>query len=173
MAMSSTETKPPKEAIAMSDRTEIIELLGRYIRALEDRDGKAIAELFAPDGEFRLYSRPGTGDFTQRGPGVVGRDNIRALFESGSRPPGRGFHYLTSDHIVNVDGDKATITAQFVAVESNAEIQSDVGWTLGSSLLRGTLALTMMGRYESDLRKIGGRWLFTIQRVKHNLTFER
>ena len=155
----------------MNDRAEIIELLGRYVQALEDRDGKAIAETFVPDGEFRLYGRPGTGDFTQRGPEVVGRDKIRALFESGLRPPGRGFHYLTSDHIVDVNGDKATITAQFVAVESNAEIQSNAGWSLGSTMLQGTLALTMMGRYESDLRKIDGRWLFTIHRVKHNLTF--
>jgi len=157
----------------MSDRIEIIELLSRYTRALEDRDGKAIADLFAPDGEFRLYSRPGAGDFTQRSAGVVGRENIRALFESGSRPRGRGFHYLTSDHIVDVDGDKAAITAQFVAVESNAEIPSDAEWTLGSTMLRGTLALTMMGRYESNLRKIDGHWSFLIHRVKHSLTFKK
>ena len=156
----------------MSDRIEIVELLGRYIRALEDRDGKAIADLFTPDGEFSLYSRAGAGDFTQRSLGVVGRDKIRTVFESGSRAPGRGFHYLTSDHIVGVDGDKATLTAQFIAVESNAEIQSGAEWTLGSTMLRGTLAITMMGRYESDLRKIDGRWLFTIHRVKHNLTFK-
>ena len=153
----------------MSARAEIIELLGRYIRSLEDRDGKAIAALFVPDGEFRLYSRPGSGDFAPSSFGAAGRDNIRALFESGSRQPGHGLHYLTSDHIVDVDGDKATITAQFVCVESNAEIQSNFEWALGATMLRGTLALTMMGRYESELRRIDGRWLFTIHRVKHNL----
>ena len=156
----------------MSDRTEIIELLGRYVRALEERDGKAIAELFVPDGEFQLYGRAGSGDFAQRGSAVVGRENIRALFESSARPPGRGYHYLTSDHIVEVDGDEATLSAQFVAVESNAEIPSEIGWTLGSAMLRGTLALSMMGRYESDLRRVDGRWRLTVQRVKHNLVFK-
>lgn len=156
----------------MSDRTEIIELLGRYIRALEERDGKAIAELFVPDGEFRLYGRPGSGEFSQRGSAVVGRENIRALFASGSRPPRRGFHYLTSDHVVDFDGDRARLSAQFVAVESSADVPADVGWTLGSAMLRGTLAVSMMGRYESDLQRIDGRWLFAIQRVKHNLEWK-
>jgi hypothetical protein len=57
-------------------------------------------------------------------------------------------------------------------VESNAEIPSDVGWSLGASMLRGTVAVTMMGRYESDLRKVDGRWLFTVHRVKHNLALK-
>jgi hypothetical protein len=35
----------------MGDRNEIFEVLARYARALEERDGKAVAALFASDGE--------------------------------------------------------------------------------------------------------------------------
>jgi hypothetical protein len=39
----------------MRGRDEILEVLARYARALEERDGKAVAPLFAPDGEFSLF----------------------------------------------------------------------------------------------------------------------
>ena len=84
----------------MGDRNEILEVLARYARALEERDGKAVAALFAPDGEFSLFGRYGRDDYVDAGVHVVGRDNIRAMIETGSLPPGRGMHYLTTDHIV-------------------------------------------------------------------------
>ena len=63
----------------MSDRHEIIEVLARYARALEDRNGEAVAALFAPDGVFELFSRHGRDEYVAQGTKVVGRDNIRAM----------------------------------------------------------------------------------------------
>jgi hypothetical protein len=153
----------------MSDRDKIIEVLARYARALEDRNAEAIAALFAPDGTFELFSRHGRDEYVAQGTKVVGRDNIRAMIESGSMPPGRGMHYLTGDHIVDIIRDEASLQAQFVAVESNTDIQSQSKWTVGASMLQGAFALTMVGRYESRLCRIEGRWLFTVHRVKHSL----
>jgi hypothetical protein len=79
-------------------------VLPRYARALEERDPKGVAALFAPDGEFSLSGRYGRHDYVDAGVQIVGRDNIRAMIEAGSRPPGRGMHCLTSDHIVKISG---------------------------------------------------------------------
>ena len=47
------------------------------------------------------------------------------MIENGSLPPGRGMHYLTTDHLVEINGDEATMDAQFVAVESNTGVDSE------------------------------------------------
>ena len=153
----------------MGDRNEILEVLARYVRALEERDGTAVAALFAPDGEFTLFGRRGRDDYVDAGVHVVGRDNIRAMIDAGSMPPGRGMHYLTTDHIVAISGDVADMSAQFVAVESDADVPSESPWSTAAGMLRGTLALTMIGRYDSRLRRIGERWVFTTHSVKHSL----
>ena len=125
----------------MGDRNEILEVLARYARALEERDGRAVAALFARDGEFTLFGRYGSDDYVYAGVHVVGRDNIRAMIEIDSIPPGRGMHYLTSDHIVEISGDEASMNAQFVAVESNADLRSESSW--------GTAAGIRMERWHS------------------------
>jgi hypothetical protein len=152
----------------MSDRDEITENLSRYARALEDRNGEAVAALFAPDGTFELSGRNGRDEYVAQAK-VVGRDNIRAMIERGSLPTDHDMHYLTGDHVVDITGDEASLRAQFVVVESSSGIQSENKWTVGASMLQGSFALTMMGRYESRLRRIEQRWLFTVHRVKHNL----
>jgi uncharacterized protein (TIGR02246 family) len=152
----------------MTDRHEVTEVLARYVRALEARDAKAVAALFAPDGVFEIASRYGREDYTTRAT-VVGRDKIQALMESGVLPPGRGTHYLTTDHIVEIDGNEARMDAQFLTIESDADSTSEQSWTLGAAMLQGTLALTMVGHYSSVLRRIDGHWMLTSHRVKHNL----
>jgi hypothetical protein len=152
----------------MNDRHEIVELLARYVRALEKRDGEAVAALFTPDGEFELFGRSGRDDYAA-GVKVVGRENICAMVNGGSVAPGRGMHYLTTDRIVEINGDEASLDAQFVAVESNADLPTNSTWTTAQGIVHGTLALTMIGRYDSRLARIDGRWAFTVHRVKHNL----
>jgi hypothetical protein len=153
----------------MSDRHEVIEVLARCVRALEERDGQAIAALFAPDGVFELFSRYGSDDYMASGVRVVGRDNIGALVGNSAMPTGRGMHYLTTDHIVEIVGDEARIDAQFIAVESNADLRSEMEWTTAASIVQGTLAVAMIGRYDSRLHRSDGHWVFTTQRVKNSL----
>jgi hypothetical protein len=153
----------------MNDRYAIGEVLARYVLAMAERDGKALSELFAPAGVFELFGHHDRDDDAAPDVRIVGRDNIRAMIENGSLPPGRGMYYLTTDHVVEIADDEASIQAQFVAVESNAAVRPESTWTAGSNLVRGTLALTMVGRYDSRLRKVDGRWVFTVHKVKHNL----
>ncbi|MFE7750472.1 nuclear transport factor 2 family protein [Streptomyces sp. NPDC057428] len=152
----------------MSDRLEIIEVLARYVRALEERDAKAVAALFAPEGAFEIQSRSGREAYATRVT-VTGPDKIQALMESGTLPATRGNQYFTTDHIVDIDGDEARMDAQFLTVESNVEGTAGQNWPVGSVMLQGALALSMAGHYASVLRKIDGRWALTSHRVRHNL----
>ncbi|MFD9669921.1 nuclear transport factor 2 family protein [Rhodococcus sp. NPDC059968] len=153
----------------MNDRQDILEVLARYVRAFEKRDGDALAALFAPDGELQVFSRYGREEYVALDADRVGDDALRAMVNSGTLPPGRGMHYLTTDHIVDITGDEATLQAQFVVVGSNANPRPENGWPAGADLMQGKLAPIMIGHYESRLRKIGDSWLFTRHQVKHSL----
>jgi len=50
-------------------QTGIPEVLARYVQALEERDGDALAALFAPDGEFQVFSRYGREEYVDAGCG--------------------------------------------------------------------------------------------------------
>lgn len=154
----------------ISGRIPIVEVLGRYIQALEDRDADAIAALFPPDGQFLNYDRASAREFAPRGAGINGREMIRAAMRAAARPAGHGFHYFTTDHIVEISGDDATVRANFLAAESTGKVHLAPGWTLAGGMLSGSIALTMTGRYESELRRFQGRWLLTVHRVKQNLS---
>ena len=153
----------------MNDRVEIIETLGRYARAAESRDGETLATLFTEDAEVEVSSRYGQEPYEPPHIGIRGRDQIRDMFTKGAMPLGRGMHYLTTDHIVEIDGDEATLHAQFLIVASAANARPDGGWPAGSDLMQGTLSPMMIGHYQSRLRKREGRWRFTSHKVKHSL----
>ena len=153
----------------MNDRYEIIETLARYARALEERDGDALAALFAPEGVFQVFSRYAGEEYVALDADVAGQDALRAMLKNSTMPPGHGMHYLTTDHIVDITGDEATLQAQFVVVASTANPRPESGWPPGAELMQGKLALIMIGHYDSRLRRIGGNWVFTRHQVKHSL----
>ena len=153
----------------MNDRVEIIEALARYARALERRDGETLATLFTEGGQVEPFSRYGQEPYEPQGSGVSGREQIRNMFANAALPPGSGMHYLTTDHIVDIDGDEARLQAQFVVVVSAGNARPDTGWPPGADMMQGTLSVFMIGHYDSQLRKSEGRWLFTRHHVKHSL----
>jgi hypothetical protein len=157
----------------VNDRIEIIEVLGRYARALESRDGETLATLFTQEGEVEAFSRYGQEPYEPHNIGVSGRDQIRNMFANAAMPSGRGMHYLTTDHIVDIQGDEARLQAQFVVVASAANPRPDGGWPAGADMMQGTLSVIMIGHYDSRLRKSDGRWLFTSHHVKHSLPMVR
>jgi hypothetical protein len=152
----------------MDDRVEIIETLGRYARALESRDARTVATLFTQDGKIQLFSRYGQDTYQQHNV-VDGQDEIRGMLDNVAMPPGRGMHYLTTDHIVDISGDEARLRAEFLIVTSVANPRPEKGWPSDAELMQGTLSLLMIGHYDSQLRKSGGRWLFALHQVKHSL----
>jgi ketosteroid isomerase-like protein len=135
---------PDEETVARwVDKLEIRELIERSVRAVDDHDAVALADLFEDDGVLQLA-----------GTVFAGRDALRSMFRD--RPPARawtepgglllqpGSMHLTGNPLVSVDGDDATAETDMV------------------TLVRGTdgrAKVTLIARYRDRLhRGHDGRW---------------
>ncbi len=104
-------------AVELADRAEIMELVSRYFAAIDDKrlDDRAIVDAtFAPDG--RIVSPNGTA--------LVGRDAIFSG-QNTSFARFRSTHQVTSDYVIDLDGDTARLRANVTAMHLWAAEESD------------------------------------------------
>jgi ketosteroid isomerase-like protein len=139
----------PDQLAEWIDKLAIREVLERYMRYNDDGDAARIAELFDEDAAFQVMGNV-----------VVGREAIRAMFEplgaAGERArwsdPGHLFEqprsvHLSSNPVIDVDGDLATAETDFLVVGRDEA---------------GRAKLQLVGRYRDRLRRGGnGRWVIT------------
>ena len=142
---------------ALEDHVRIEQLLMRYAAAYNTRDADTYVSLFTPDAEFELRRAIDEPPFL--GP-FKGREALRKQWfpdgpgapdASGRRPFGPMRH-VTTNYEIDVRGDTATVRAFFIEVVSN-----------GPNIPPGSKPPTIhaMGRYEDELVKQDGRWLFS------------
>jgi hypothetical protein len=142
---------------ALEDHVRIEQLLMRYATALNTRDADTYVSLFTPDATFELRRAIGEPPFL--GP-FKGREALRnqwfpdgagAVDASGRRPFGPMRH-VTTNYEIDVRGETATVRAFFIEVVSN-----------GQNIPPGSKPPTIhaMGRYEDELVKQDGQWLFS------------
>lgn len=153
----------------MDDQQEIRDVLSRYVRATDNHDGRGQAGLFTKDGEIGYYSRAGFEEYQLFQEPSRGRERIRADVGDRSLPEGTQLHHLTSDHLIEVNGDDATLTAQFFVIQASGPKDAPVVWQGGLFGLRGEARITMIGFYDGRLRRVGGEWKFTRLDVQHSL----
>ena len=115
---------------AFEDDRAIRRVLAEYCHSCDDGDFDALLECFTTDAEFVFAERV-----------VAGRDALRAWFEKTQRADRRGKH-LTTNTVVDVDGDTATARSDFVFL-----VRSDAG-----------LVPLLTGRYRDALVRDGSRW---------------
>jgi SnoaL-like domain len=118
----------------MSEKDEIRELLARYCFALDADRFEEMAALFTPDGVWETAFGTGTG-----------RDGIVAQARSistGVRP--RRAH-LTTNIVIDLDGDTATARSNWVVVQN---------------VPGGPPSIGSGGGYSDRLVKVDGRWFF-------------
>jgi ketosteroid isomerase-like protein len=141
---------------AVEDRVEIEQLLMRYAAAYNTRDANAYVAMFTPDAQFELRRRIDEPPFL--GP-FKGRDAIRKQWfpdiPAGASTSGGKFgamRHVTTNYEINVKGDTATVRAFFIEVVSN-----------GANIPPGSKPPTIhaMGRYDDELVRREGRWLFS------------
>jgi hypothetical protein len=102
----------------VSTERQIDEVLARYMRASDNRDGAAQAALFAPGAVIQMWSRTMDGRYVEAAPEFHAEDIEHAVATMiKPHPPGGFSHHMTTDHIVTVNGDKAHISAQFIVYE--------------------------------------------------------
>jgi uncharacterized protein (TIGR02246 family) len=117
----------------MSDKDDIRELLARYCFALDADRFEDMAALFTPDGVWETAFGTGTGRT-----GIVAQARSIA---TGPRP--RRTH-LTTNIVIDLDGDTATAQSNWVVIANSPN-----GPTIGSG-----------GGYSDRLEKVDGRWFF-------------
>ena len=121
----------------MSEAQEILNVMSRYCRAIDDREFDLFAELLAEDVRFEM------GDVTES------RAELLEYIQANLWPAGR---HIYANPVISVDGD-------------TAHVDSDWVW------FSPDLVPTRSGRYSDDLRRVDGRWVFTVRRI--SIAFDR
>lgn len=124
----------------MSDRELIWDLFVRYTTALDAGDVETIVGCFTEDGALES---PAVGVYS-------GRDGIRAFAERFARFHANGaqLRHFISNLAVELNGDTARATCYLMNVITR----------------NGRTELMPPGRYDCQLARVGGQWLF-----KHRL----
>lgn len=144
----------------LADQMAIERLVaGSYTRALDLRDWSAYADTFATDGVLEVVGRV-----------ISGRDEIEKFFrdpasmrppreagEAAPPPPPAGkivTMHIVTNLLYDVQGDAATGSAYWQTV----------------MVTDGKVVIAASGRYEDELRKVGGRWLFSKRNILTDLS---
>jgi hypothetical protein len=100
------------EARLLLDRLEVAELINRYGRAMDRRDWAALKKVFTEDAEAdysSVVARTDRSQTTTPSDAVLrGRDAIVAWLQA-ARSGGEPLMHFMTNHIVDVDGDRATL----------------------------------------------------------------
>ena len=155
----------------MSEERAVQQVLARYVRGTDARDGAAVAAVFTEDGRVEIFYN-NSGKSEPLGV-LVGRDAIAAAMSQMMKPhSARGWsHHTTHDHIIDVNGDDATLDAQFVVFEVRGKEQPAAGWPEGASGAQGTVQPIEAGYYRPILRRVDGVWKITTMRITLNTPY--
>jgi 2-polyprenyl-6-methoxyphenol hydroxylase-like FAD-dependent oxidoreductase len=154
---------------AMSEERAVQQMLARYVRGVDARDGAAVAAVFKEDGRVEIsYNNSGKSEPLGE---LVGRDAIAAAVSQMMKPhSARGWsHHTTHDHIIDVNGDDATLDAQFVVFEVRGKERPATGWPEGAFGAQGTVQPIEAGYYRPILRRVDGVWKIATMRIAHSL----
>jgi SnoaL-like domain len=107
----------------------ISNLVARYVRNVDSQNHAAQAELFSDDAVVRVLADTGEGEALLHGPIVGGAAVAKASAAlRAQRPPGRRSRHCTTDRLVSIDRENATVEAQFVVFRterlSSGEVHS-------------------------------------------------
>ena len=149
----------------MTDERAVQQVLAKYVRGTDARDGAAVAALFAPLGQVEiLYSNAGKLEPIGE---LVGQEAIAGAVSNMMQPhPARGWsHHTTHDPIIEVSGDEAQMDAQFIVFNVRGKERPADGWPEGVTGAQGTVTPIESGYYRPNLRRIDGAWKFETLRI--------
>ena len=155
----------------MSDELAVQQVLARYVRAHDRRDGAAAAALFMPEARVTiLYNNNPDGEPEVIGE-LVGREAIAQAVTHMMKPhPPRGWSHNAADGVlVEIDGDRATLDAQFMVFSILGDAKPASGWPAGAAGAMGTITPIESGYYTQKLVRVGGEWLIESLQIRHNL----
>ena len=141
----------------MSDELAVQQVLAHYVRAHDRRDGAAMAALFTPEARVTIFCNNNPDGEPEVIGELAGREAIAQAVTHMMKPhPPRGWsHNATDGLLVDIDGDRATVDAQFMVFSILGDAKPASGWPAGAM---GTITPIESGYYNQKL-------------VRHNLPF--
>jgi ketosteroid isomerase-like protein len=132
------------------DRAEIQNLSNRYMVAVDAGDIETVMSTWAEDGvlEWVFGVERGKEAIRKAMSGFGGARKVEIPEGATSRPRTR--HQIIN-HVIDVDGDKATTIAYWFALTNNTP--------------QGDVQLLYFGHYEDELVRVNGKWLFKRRQV--------
>jgi uncharacterized protein (TIGR02246 family) len=127
-----TAPDPVDLAADLDAEVAVRRVMVAYMRACDNHDADAVAELFHPDAVWI-----GTGEQLE------GREEVRSTYRVACARLTFCVHYLTNEWI-RVDGDTALARWCYFEPATN----------------RGDLAVWTAGRYDHELIRCDGTWMF-------------
>lgn len=148
-----------------SEERKVQEVLARYVRATDRRDGRAQGALFTDDAVVRIHARTGPGTYEPVGEPLIGGAAVEYAVEHymAPHPQGATGHHTTSDHLIEVDGDRAHMNAQFIVFRTHAATRR-----AGAPGAQGTVEPIESGYYDTELRRVDGEWRI----VRHDVLMD-
>lgn len=154
----------------VSEIFEVQQVLSRYVRATDRRDGESLAALFVDEGVVEILHRE---DGAEAVLGTLeGRKAIAMAVTTMMKPHGlhEWSHHTTFDPITSIDGDRAALDAQFIVFQIEGKPRPANGW--GNSVgAQGGIRPTESGYYRADLRRVDREWRIERLRIHHDLPF--
>lgn len=130
---------------AFEDKFAIEELIGRYNQELDQGHFEEFLACWCEDGVFDGLGGP-----------YVGKAAIRQFtdgYDERYRLRLNGLKHFTVNIISRIDGDRASSSSHLQLVTTGAK---------GAHIL-------FTGRYEDELRRVGGQWLFARRKLHQDM----
>jgi SnoaL-like domain len=163
----------------MSDELAVQQVLAHYVRAHDRRDGAAMGALFTPEARVTIFYNNNPDGEPELIGELAGREAIAQATTHMMKPhPPRGWsHNATDGMLIDIDGDRATVDAQFMVFTILGDEKPASGWPAGARGAMGAMgamgAITPIesGYYTQKLIRVDGQWLIESLQVRHNLPF--
>jgi hypothetical protein len=158
----------------MSTEDDIREIVSRYTRAADRRDGETMATLYEPDAvvEIHYHGTDGINDGELLGT-LSGGAQIAAAMTTAMAPhPPLGWsHHTTYDHLVSLDGDEASVETQFITFDIVGARKPEGGWPDGTFGAQGNITPIESGYYRFTFRRSDGVWRIRHLDVIHDIPY--
>jgi hypothetical protein len=155
--------------MSLTDESMLLNVLGRYARAHDQRDPAAMAALFMPEATIEIIDSVGGA---QRPLGrLEGRQAISEAVRQMMAPhdPRAWSQNVISAPIIAIDGKTAIIDAQFMVFNIMAAEVPDGGWPAGTSGAQGRIVPIEAGQYHAALHRTADGWAIAAMRIEHRL----
>jgi hypothetical protein len=148
----------------MNNEREVQQVLARYVRAADRRDGAAMSSLFVDAARVEIYEGQQVPQKIGQleGAGAIGAA-VAGMMKP--HPPGGWSHHTTHDPLIDIDGDVATIDAQFIVYSTTGAAKPPAGWPKDAFGAQGRVEPIEAGYYRSHLVRTEGQWKIAVHRI--------